>query len=178
MLRKSSPPIEPRRCEAPITATLRGSKNGRREATTASWSRASTRSRYRSVDAIGNCTSSSPPSSVARQLEAGRLEDAEHGAVVGQHRRHEALDPDLGRACRELLEQTRADAPALMLVGHGEGCLGQLRVAETHVVGDGDDAFAVRVGERAEQRPALVPVGLDSGSTSRGPSAAKPWKRR
>ena len=31
--------------EAPITATLRGSKNGRREATTASWSRASTCSR-------------------------------------------------------------------------------------------------------------------------------------
>ncbi len=45
MLRKSSPPIEPRRLDAPTTATLPGSKNGRSEATTASWSRASTCSR-------------------------------------------------------------------------------------------------------------------------------------
>ena len=48
-----------------------------------------------------------------------------------------------------------------MLVGHGEGCLRQLRVAETDVVRDGDDPFAVRVDQRAEQCPALVPVGLD-----------------
>ena len=45
MLRNSSPPIEPRRAEAPITATLAGAKNGASEAVTARWSRRSTRSR-------------------------------------------------------------------------------------------------------------------------------------
>ena len=40
---KSSPPIVPRREEAPSTATDCASKNGRSDATTAVWSRASTR---------------------------------------------------------------------------------------------------------------------------------------
>ena len=43
MLRKSSPPIEPRRLDAPITATLRGWKNGRSDAVTPTWSRSATR---------------------------------------------------------------------------------------------------------------------------------------
>src|SRR5204862_4473005 len=37
MLRKSSPPIVPRRGDAPSTATDRGAKNGRRDAATAVW---------------------------------------------------------------------------------------------------------------------------------------------
>ena len=45
MLRNSSPPIVPRRGEAPTTATVRGAKNGCSEAATATWSRTSTRSR-------------------------------------------------------------------------------------------------------------------------------------
>ena len=62
-LRKSSPPIVPRRREAPITATLRVSKKGRREAVTATWSRSASRSSNRSVRPIGNATSTSPPAS-------------------------------------------------------------------------------------------------------------------
>ena len=42
-LRKSSPPIVPRRADAPTTATARGWKKGRSDATTATWSRWSTR---------------------------------------------------------------------------------------------------------------------------------------
>ena len=42
MLRNSSPPIEPRRDEAPITATDAGSKKPLREAVTATWFRAAT----------------------------------------------------------------------------------------------------------------------------------------
>ena len=49
MFRKSSPPIVPRRRDAPITATLRGSKNGRSDAVTATWSRSATSSSNRSV---------------------------------------------------------------------------------------------------------------------------------
>ena len=44
MLRNSSPPIDPRRAEAPTTATPAGAKNGASDAVTARWSRRSTRS--------------------------------------------------------------------------------------------------------------------------------------
>ena len=60
-LRKSSPPIVPRRGDAPTTATLVGSKNERSDATTAVWSRSSTLCSKRSVAAIGNSTSTTPP---------------------------------------------------------------------------------------------------------------------
>ena len=52
-----------RRDEAPRTATDRGSKKGRRDATTAVWSRASTREAYLAVGAMGNVISTSPPES-------------------------------------------------------------------------------------------------------------------
>ena len=75
MFRKSSPPIEPRRFEAPTTATLEGSKNGRSEATTASWSRVDVlairlgrgdRELHLELAAL----------ELARQLESGGLEHA------------------------------------------------------------------------------------------------------
>jgi hypothetical protein len=53
MFRNSSPPIEPRRRDAPMTATDLGSKNGRNDAVTATWSRSATRASYASVDLIG-----------------------------------------------------------------------------------------------------------------------------
>src|SRR6478672_4433227 len=62
MLRNNSPPIEPRRVDAPTTATERGWKKGSSEARTARWSRSATCSRYVSVGAIANRISSSPPS--------------------------------------------------------------------------------------------------------------------
>ena len=46
-----------------MTATLVGSKNERNDATTAVWSRSSTLNSNRSVDLIGNCTSTTPPAS-------------------------------------------------------------------------------------------------------------------
>ena len=45
MLRNSSPPIEPRRGEAPITATPAGEKKPASDAVTPTWSRRSTRSK-------------------------------------------------------------------------------------------------------------------------------------
>src|SRR2546423_1877880 len=59
----SSPPIEPRRREAPTTATDAGRKNGRSDAATATWSRSSTRLRKPGVASIGKATSTSPWSS-------------------------------------------------------------------------------------------------------------------
>ena len=122
-----------------MTATLLGSKNGRSDATTASWSRSATRVSYRSVAAIGNCDLDLAALELAADLEAHRLEDAEHVAVVGHHLGHEPLDPH-GRGARgELLEQAGADAAPLVLVGDGERRLRDRAVAEPHVVAHGDD---------------------------------------
>ena len=98
---------------------------------------------------------------LAGQLEAGRREHTAAWPVVRQHLGDEALDSRLGCALGELLEQARADAAALMLVGDGEGGLGQLRVAQANVVGDGDHPLAVLVDERAEERATLCQSGLE-----------------
>ena len=100
---------------------------------------------------------------LAGQLEACRFEDAEHRAVLRQHVGDEALDPDLGRARRELLEQPGADAAALVLVGDRERRLGELAVAQSDIVGDGDEPLAFIVDERADQHPTLLPVRVDEG---------------
>ena len=99
---------------------------------------------------------------LARELEARGLEDAEHVAVVREDARHEALDAHLRGPSRELLEQPGADAATLMLVGNGERSLRGRRVAESHVVRDGHDEFAVAVGERSHQRASLLPVRLEN----------------
>ena len=98
---------------------------------------------------------------LALDREARALEDAQHRAVVGQHLREEAADPQLARLLRELLEQPRADALALQLVGHREGDLGAGRIAQPHVAAQRDDPLARRVGDRARQGAALEPVGIE-----------------
>ena len=157
MLRNSSPPIEPRRFDAPTTATERGWKNGSSEARTATWSRSATCSRYASVGAIANRISSSPAFAGARDREARVAEDVEHRGVVVQHLRDELLDPGLRGPGRELLEQARPDSAPLELVADGEGDLRGARVAQPDPVRDGHDAAV----ERPEQRAPLLPVGRE-----------------
>ena len=94
-LRKSSPPIEPRRGEAPITATEAGSKNGseRRDHGLV----------VAALDALAIALGRSDregqldlaASYVTRDREADGLEDAEHLPVVRKHLRDEALDAEL-----------------------------------------------------------------------------------
>ena len=60
-LRKSSPPIVPRRAEAPITATEVGWKNDSSDAATAEWSRSAMRSST-SADVVSSNSTSTTPS--------------------------------------------------------------------------------------------------------------------
>ena len=162
MFRKRSPPIEPSRAEAPITATLRGSKNGRSEAVTATWSRSATLVRRPSVAPIGKRRLDLAALDLALDLEADVREDDEHVAVLGEHVGDEARDPELAGAERELLEQARADAAALLLVGHGERDLGRGRVAQARVARERDDALGLAVaGERADEGAALDQSGVE-----------------
>ena len=98
--RRSSPACD----EAPTTATVAGSKKGRSDATTATWSR--------SADALGKrlCRGDRERDlglaalERARDLEPGVLEDAHHRRVRGHHLGDEALDallpPRVPRAAR------------------------------------------------------------------------------
>ena len=78
-------------------------------------------------------------------------------AVLRQDLGDELLDPDRARELDELLEQARADAASLILVVHREGDLGGAAVAQPRVVRERDDPAL----EAADQRAALVPVGVD-----------------
>src|SRR4030042_6474668 len=71
------------------------------------------------------------------------LEEAQHAAVVGHHQGGEAFDAVHHRNADQVLEKEGAQAPALPLVLHREGALGQVRARITLVAGDGDDLLAL-----------------------------------
>ncbi len=138
--RYSSPPIEPRRDEAPTTATVRGVKNGASDAATATWSRSSTCATYVPVGSMSRRTSISPPSiwRVSRKPASSKTRSIGRFPAITS-----AMNCSMPGACRklgELLEQTRSHAVALELVGDREGDLGRRRVPETDVARKRDDA--------------------------------------
>ena len=77
--------------------------------------------------------------------------------------------PRRGRALCKLLEQARADPPALMLVCHGERDLCDGWIPETRIVGERDDPLPAVVGQRPDEGAPLDPVRieerLDEGRT-------------
>ena len=116
MLRNRSPPIEPSRAEAPITATLRGSKNGRSDAVTATWSRSATRVREaRRSAAIGKLQLDlAALDACARPRSRRRRTRRACRCSRPAPRRRSARCRASPRAERELLEQARADPAALL----------------------------------------------------------------
>ena len=85
----------------------------------------------------------------------------EHRPVAGEHLGDEALDP-VRRGAAASCSSRRVPMPAaLQLVGDGERDLGADRIAQPDVARERDDAAVV--AERADQRPALVPVRVDEG---------------
>ena len=88
-------------------------------------------------------------------------EHLQHRVVVGHDVGHERLDTLLGGRLGELLDQPRADAQSLQLGGHGEGRLGQARVAQAGIARDGHHLVAGVPAQQADQRPARAPVGVE-----------------
>jgi hypothetical protein len=114
---------------------------------------------------------------LARHREADLLEDLQHLAVRGHHIGDEALDPRSCGACRQPLEQACADAAALEVVRDRKRDLRPRRAAQSHVVRKRDDSLAaLLVGERADQRSAFRPVGIDEGCNERRPDPARAVK--
>ena len=110
----------------------------------------------------------------ARDVEACVAEDGHHRVVVVQHLGDELLDARLGGAGGELLEEARADPALLEAVVDGERDLGDARVAQPHPVRERH----VRPSSEPTRAPRSSQSGSSTGSTSFGPSAGKPWKRR
>ena len=102
----------------------------------------------------------------AGDLEPRVLEDPQHRPVLGQHLGDEALDPDLARLVRDLLEQPCGDPVRLAVVGHDERDLRQPRVAEADEARQADHPGAL-VGadgggeEHALARPVRVEEARD-----------------
>ena len=125
MLRNSSPPIVPRRGDAPITATERGSKNGLSDAATATWSRSSRRSTTHDASCRDATTTSiTPPCSVRAVSNPASSRTRSIARVPRKHLGHELLDAGRRGVRGEPLEQARADAATVKLVGDGERDLG------------------------------------------------------
>ena len=82
---------------------------------------------------------------LADDVEPGVRKHSEHRDVLGQDYCDEALHAMGTGDLRKLLEQARADPPALKLVSDREGHLGLGWVSQPVVRGDGHDARAVGV---------------------------------
>ena len=109
-----------------------------------------------------------------RHVEARVAEDPQHGDVPGQHLGDEALDAVRGGERRELLEQARADAAAVELVGDGEGHLGGRRVTQPVVGRHRHHALASVRRERPDQRAAVGPVRVERVADQRGRERREP----
>ncbi len=97
----------------------------------------------------------------AGHAEADGLEDVQHRLVLRHHLGDEALDANLCRARRELLQKPCADASPLMGVGDRERGFGCPWIAQPCVVGQGNDRLALVRIECADQGAFLDPVRVE-----------------
>jgi hypothetical protein len=159
-LRNSSPPIVPRLGDAPTTATLVGSKNERSDATTAVWSRSSTLNSNRSVIAIGNCTSTTPPASSRVSSKPARSNtpsiDRFSESTSATKR---SIPTDAARAASCSSSRVPIPRPCSSSAT-AKADSAERRIAQTDVVPDRDDPFSALVRESAQQRTALDPVRI------------------
>ena len=176
MLRKSSPPIEPRRVEAPTTATVAGAKNGAQ--------RRGDGDVVALVDALAvrvrrGDLRAAPRSCRRRAAARPRSPRRRRPAASARSRaapRRRSVEIPARRAAAASCSSSRVpDALALQRVGDGERHLGAARVAQPHVAGERDDLVVARV---PTSDPRSFQSGSRNGSTVAGLSDGKPWKRR
>ena len=107
---------------------------------------------------------------LALRLEPGPLEDREHLAVLGKDLGGEPRDAVRSSDDREVLEQDRRDAAALVLVVDGERDLGLAPARPAVVARDADQVVAEQGDERH-------PVVVVDGREARDVVLAQPWPR-
>ena len=175
MLRNSSPPIEPRRFDAPTTATERGRKNGSSEARTATWSRvgdvlavaAGGRDREPNLDlaALGAARDSSKPAS--RKTPSIAAFSCSTSAT------NSSIPASAARAAscsssRVPIPRRWNSSPTANATSAARGSRSRTQFATA----------TMRPLERPDERAPLLPVRLEHRLDELGPSAEKPWKRR
>ena len=85
-----------------------------------------------------------------RDLEPDTLEDADHRRVVGHHLADESFDSTWTCERRQSFQHPGCNSSTLVVVGDGKGDLGAPRIAQPHVVRQGDDAVHAVLGHRCE----------------------------
>ncbi len=129
-----------------------------------------------SVSSVGKATCKTPPRSRRVTREAAVREHLQHLVVLAEHVGLELRDAAAARDRSQVLEQHRADAPALVRVGDRERDLGAPRPASVRrdVAADADDALLAPLAQRRDQRHAAheVELGEVSSSASRQPRFA------
>ena len=98
---------------------------------------------------------------MAGDVEARLGEDGEHGDVLGHDFGDEAFDSGLSRQLGQLLEEPCSDPLALKIITHGERDLGRMWVSQSIPAGERDDALLSIRPNRADERSALTPVGIE-----------------
>ena len=96
-----------------------------------------------------------------RDLEPDTLEDADHRRVVRHHLAHESFDSAWTCERGQSFQHPGRNSSTLVVVGDGKGDLGAPRIAQPHVVRQGDDAVHAVLGHRCEQCSALDPVRVE-----------------
>ena len=106
--------------------------------------------------------------------ESGVGHHLQHAVVVLKDLEHDALDAARSCAGGELLEQARANADPLQLVGDGECHLRRGDVAQAIVGPKPDDPFVVAVAERPDECAAVDAIRVEYPATrsARGRTAA------
>ena len=113
--------------------------------------------------------STTPPRALALHGEPRVRHDAQHPVVALEDLEHDALDPARSRADRQLLEQPRAHADPLQLVGDGERHLRRRHVAQAVIRRQPDDAFTAVVCERSDQGAPIDAVRVEVAGDEVGP---------
>ena len=148
-LSQMAAPTEPGRSDAPITAIARGIRRRTTARESARCSRRSTLSRNSSVVASSQSRSTTPRVEAALQRPARLGEHGEHRPVVGQHLGGEPVDAVRPGDRREVLEQERRDALALVGVVDHERGFG-LGTAWPALVARPGDELAVRLDDEGD----------------------------